>query len=269
MSLQQFRFIQVPFFLILSITVFHSIASAQEKPSQVFSGRVINAESKTPVSYAMISIRHSIHSTYSDSMGNFSILVSKGDTLQISRLGYYPAEIPITDILLLSRKIHTIELTIRPYELKSVTISSLGTYQQFKYNVIHAELPENEMVINPAITNSFNKKVIVIEPQARIPLGSPVTAIYMLLSKEGKTLRKLEKEEEKDKEIASYKHKFSAEIISNLTGLKDLEVEKFIKYCNFDMGYIKEAHELDIAEKIMECYKRYKAEVELNAPATP
>jgi hypothetical protein len=135
--------------------------------------------------------------------------------------------------------------------------------------VIHSELPKNELHINPAITNSFNKKEIVIAPQARIPLGSPVTAIYMLLSKEGKTLRKLEKEEEKDREIASYKHKFSPEIVSNLTGLKDLEVEKFIKYCNFDMVFIKGAHEIEIAEKILECYKRYKAETELKDPANP
>ncbi|NJO69930.1 MAG: hypothetical protein HC830_12215 [Bacteroidetes bacterium] len=82
----------------------------------------------------------------------------------------------------------------------------------------------------------------------------------MLLSKEGKSLRKLAREEEKDKIVASYKHKFSPEIVSGLTGLKDLELEKFIKFCNIPESFIVASAEIDIAERILECFKNYNPE---------
>ncbi|HEX3008078.1 MAG TPA: hypothetical protein VHO90_10730 [Bacteroidales bacterium] len=112
------------------------------------------------------------------------------------------------------------------------------------------------------LCTTFPKKVIVLAPQARIPLGSPVTALYNLASKEGKSMRKLAKEQEKDRDVESYKDKYSPDVVSRLTGLKDLELEKFMKYCSISVNLIKESTEYDIAALILEYYRKYKIEQE-------
>lgn len=262
MNLLQNRNIQV-LYLMLSTACFCTGVNAQQSP-ELMMGKVISSINKTPVTYAMIINVSSKANAYTDSLGYYSIPVKLGDTLLISRIGFHQKEIRIFETS--SIKIfNTIELEERAYELNTVNINSFGTYEQFKYKVLNTEVPE-ENRINPSITKAFSNKVVVLEPQARIPLGSPVTAAYMLLSKEGKTLRKLEKEEAKDREVDSYKHKYSPEKVSELTGLKDLELEKFMKYCNLDINFIKNAIELDIAEKVLDCYKRYQAEQKAPVP---
>jgi hypothetical protein len=251
---RNYQFLQV----ILVAAIFTEIP-AQENKTQLFMGRVVSNNDKSPVSYALVVNSASKNSTFSDTLGYFSLPVREGDTLVISRIGYYPEEIRISRELLRLRTIHLIGMNQRSYDLNAVAIKSLGTYEQFRYNVIHAQ-PEEALKINPQVTRALSNKVVVLEPQARIPLGSPVTALYNLLSKEGKSLRKLEKEEARQREADSYKEKYSPEVVSRLTGLRELELEKFMKYCPLQVSYIQNANEYEIAAKILECYGRYKSE---------
>lgn len=259
MNLLTNRKIQVLYFFVLT-TAFFCTVDAQQKKSHFLIGKIVNSSNKAPVTYVMIINKTRVLSPSSDSLGNFSVIVTPGDTLILSRIGYYQKEIIITDALLTLENYHIIELIERTYELHAVNIEGLGSYESFKYKVINSELPKDENQINPQLKKAFEQKVIILEPQSRIPLGSPVTAIYMLLSKEGKSLRKLEKAEQKESEINLYIHKYSPEIVSKLTGLKELELEKFMKYCNLSNEFLKNALELDISEKVLDCFKNYKSE---------
>lgn len=262
MNLLLNRNFQLLYIVILSTAVLCNDIKAQQKKSNLIMGKIVSSENKSPVTYAMIINTTSKQNVYSDSLGYFSIPVSINDTLMFTRIGFFTKEMQISESLINLKKVHLIELNERSYELNAVSINNLGTYQDFKYKVIHSELPKDENQINPAITKALNEKVVVLQPQANISLGSPVTALYNLLSKEGKSLRKLEKEKEKDRIVASYKDKYSPEIISELTGLKEIELEKFMKYCNPDVNFLKSAIEYEIAAKIMECLKNYKSEQE-------
>lgn len=250
--------IPIPHLFVLGALFMFLDAESQEKEPLNIMGRIISGNSRKPVAYGLI-VNQSLNvSVMSDSSGYFSIRARLGDSLEISRVGYYSKEV------LTSPKFQVVELSEKQYELKAVSVSGLGTYEEFKYNVIHSPLPKT-LEINPEIVKSFPQKVVVLQPQMSIPLGSPVTAVYMMLSKEGKSLRKLAELEKTEKVVASYKYKYSPEIVSNLTGLKDFELEKFIKYCNISESFILASNEYEIAEKILGCFKKYK---EINvAPA--
>jgi len=226
-------------------------AEAQDREHQNIMGRIVGVATRKPVSYGMVVNKSLRLSAMSDSSGYFSIKADIGDTLVFSRVGYYLKEV------VSSPGFKIIELTEREYELKSVAINGFGTYDDFKYNVIHTQLSDT-FEINPQIIRSFPKKVVSLQPQMSIPLGSPVTAMYMILSKEGKSLKKLSKLKENEKVVVSYKDKFSPEIVSKLTGLKERELEKFIKYCNLGTDFILASNEYEIAEKVLDCYKQYK-----------
>lgn len=258
MNLLFSRSFQVLYLLILSTAFFCSNIKAQQNKSQFFMGKIVSLSYSTPVTFAMVTNISTNKTAVSDSLGYFSILVSKGDSLTFSRIGFFEKEIKITDSILKMNKVHLIELQDRSYELNAVNFS-LGTYDEFRHNVVHSELP-SETPINPSLANKPGQKEIVLQSQARIRIGSPVTSVYNLMSKEGKSLRKLEKEEEKEREIASYKDKYSPEIVSNITGLKELELEKFMKYCNLNPTFLKNAIEYEIVERILDCFKAYKAE---------
>lgn len=243
-----------------------SLAEAQQAPSSsLFLGRLENSGDKTPVTYAAVFNKTSNHTVFSDSLGYFSIDVKTGDTLFISRIGFYYKEFIITEALLKQKKVHFFELNPRAYDLKAVTINNdWGTYEEFKYKIIHTPAPKSKNQINPHVFSGLNDEPVIIKEQASIPLGSPVTALYMLLSKEGKTLRKLEKLKEEEQKTLSYSDKYNSAIVSRLTGLKEWELEKFMKYCNPDINFIMNSTEVDITAKILECLKNYNAEKDAN-----
>lgn len=251
--------LQIRHLFVLGALFLFFDAESQEREPQNTMGRLVGGNPKKPVAYGMVMNKSLNLSAMTDSSGYFSIRAKMGDTLVFSRIGFYPKE------MLSFPGFHVVELTERQYELNAVTINGLGTYEEFKYNVIHAQLPKT-LEINPEIMKSFPKKVVVLQPQMSIPLGSPVTALYMMLSKEGKSLRKLAELQKNEKVVASYSYKYSPAIVSRLTGLKELELEKFIKYCNFDENFILASNEYEIAQKILDCYKKYKLEGTINPP---
>ena len=254
--------------LLLTITLANSslkIAEAQQTDVVLFSGKLENAEEKAPVSYAAIFNKTTKNTVFSDSLGYFSINAKSGDTLYISRIGFSYKELILTEALIKQRKVHFIEMNPRSYDLQAVTINNdWGTYDEFKYKIIHTPAPKPKNVINPYVFQGLNDAPVIIKEQASIPLGSPVTALYMLFSKEGKSLRKLEKLKEEEQKTLSYGDKYNSLIVSKITGFKDLELEKFMKFCNPDINFIMNATEVDITTKVLECLKNYNANNQSN-----
>jgi hypothetical protein len=244
------------------IILFFFDAQVQAQKASVIIGRVISASTKQPVSYTFILNRSRKTSLSCDTSGYFRISASREDTLIVSRIGFYQKMVVVSDSILRLHKILTIGLFEKAYDLKTVNIIGLGTYQQFKRQIVTMKLPVDSFQINPAITKAFKQKVVILQPQMAIPIMSPVTLLYNAFSKEGKSLRKLAKENEKDHQVQSYKGKYSPEIVSQLTGLKELELEKFMKYCNLDINFISSSNEYDIAERVLILYKQYCEEKE-------
>lgn len=240
-------------FLILEI------GTAQPPPG-VVSGRLIDSKSKLPVAVARVFNVNHKNQTLSDTTGCFSLNASAGDTLHISCFGYFFNTFVVTDSVIRLRKRITIPMLERMFELEAVNIIDLGTYEQFKQKVLNTILPEEKVKINPYAFKGLDHITIPPDAQAHISLGSPVTALYMWLSKEGKSIRKLEAFKEKEAFAKSISDKYSAPIVSGLTGYKDAELEQFMVYCKFDDRFLQTATEYEIAQAILERQKRFEEE---------
>ena len=83
------------FFLLLIFTSAISLNSnAQDKKLVQFSGIVIHADSLEPLPFVnIINVSRNYRGTYTDMRGFFSLVVSVGDTVQISCLGYKKQDI--------------------------------------------------------------------------------------------------------------------------------------------------------------------------------
>ena len=59
----------------------------------IVKGKIVDSKSKGAIEYVCIGIKGKAGGTFSDSVGNFSLVVSNGDVLQISFIGYYKSKI--------------------------------------------------------------------------------------------------------------------------------------------------------------------------------
>jgi hypothetical protein len=245
-------------FLGILILNFNQNADCQvnNKKLLVVRARLVESRERKPILFAQVINKNMKWGVVSDTAGIFSISANLYDTLYISAIGYYPALIEATDSL--KRQIHipVIPLVEQVYELDQVNIYSLGTYQQFKYKVLHNKVPDNHMQQLAELIQKDIAKMPKhpLQEQASIPLGSPITAIYMLLSKEGKGLRKFEKANENRKVLVYAYSKFNRDIVSQATGLKGQMLDKFLEFCHPDYDFIIYASEYEIHKQILEDY---------------
>ena len=87
---------------------------------------------------------------------------------------------------------------------------------------------------------------------------SPITAIYNLVSKEGKSLRKLKKIQEEEEFLKQVEYKYNNDILERTTGLKGIELYEFISFCNFNHKFLLKASEYEIIEKVLEKLSEYR-----------
>ena len=215
-----------------------------------FFARVSGLADHMPVQFSHIINRTTGHGTISDTLGFFSILVHPSDLISISAIGYYYLSFQVTDSLLETEHIPNIEMTPRSYPIAQVNIYPFGSYDQFKYRMINLRLPEPEHKINPIFMKELEHAADTLDIVEPLSLGSPITALYDLLSKEGKSKRKLAeilKQEELERILYP---KYNRELVGRISGLEGNELNDFMIFCNFDPEFLLKANDYQIAEAI-------------------
>lgn len=137
------------FFLPILLLVFsYSSSIAQEKKLVQFSGIVIHADSLEPLPFVnVINISRNYKGTYTDMRGFFSLVVSVGDTIQISSLGYKKQELVIPTDLVNNSLSAIFKLKIDAIDLPMVYIFPYATIEQFKQAFIKLRLPDDDLMI--------------------------------------------------------------------------------------------------------------------------
>jgi hypothetical protein len=250
-------------FFLLYLAVFFNPGevSAQEIAGNTvchFLARVTGRTDHEPVQFAHIINITTGHGNISDTLGFFTILVQSSDLISISAIGYYNYTFQITDSLLTSGRIPNIELISRSYPIDQVSVNPLGSYEQFKSRVLALELPEPKTKINPLFLKDLRAAADTLDVIGPPSLGSPVTAIYNLVSKEGKSKRKLAeimKQEELERILYP---KYNRELVAHISGLEGIELNEFMRFCNFDPVFLLEANDYQIAETILLRLKEWK-----------
>ena len=248
--------------LILVIFVSSNLLAQTPKSDLVtIRAQLIGKFHRTPIPFARVINKTQLWGVLSDTSGIFTISARKNDTIYISSIGFLPIEMFVKDSLLKQVRIPAILMTEKVYEMAEIDIQSLGTYQQFKYKILHLTIPQSN--IKDAIASIQRELKMIpkhqLQSEASIPLGSPITALYNLFSKEGKSLRKLAEAKERDKTFKITNPKFNRQVVQSITGLKGDLLDQFMMYCRPDDLFLIGATDYDIHQRILSDYERFMA----------
>ena len=248
--------------IIASIFLFNKSYSQNifSLPIQV-RAKLVNVETGNPVVFANIYDLNRKGGVISDTLGNFELMAHLEDTLYISCLGYNSKLLVVSDTLSIQIRIPIVGMTEKIYELGSVNIRLFGSYEEFKYKVLHAKLPENKTKkVNEQILKEIKEMPrYPLQENASVSLGSPITGLYMMFSKEGKFLRNNAKAKEEIRIQNIIQPKYNRQVIERATGLKGDMLDKFILFCQPDRDFLIKASEYEIYQMIEAYYERFKA----------
>ncbi|KPK87654.1 MAG: hypothetical protein AMS27_01995 [Bacteroides sp. SM23_62_1] len=224
----------------------------------VISGRLIDALSRDGIQFAHIINQTRSHAMISDTLGFFRILAGSYDFLLITAIGYYNLPVILNDSLVRLKELMVLKLIPRIYPISEVKVGQLGTYEQFKYRFLNTDLPEPEHQMHPSIIPDIEKGIDTLNIIGPLSVMSPISAIYYLLSKEGKSLRKLEEIKEEEQFMKQVEHKYNLEMLTRITGMQGEELYEFTTFCNFSREFLLDASEYEIIEAIFDKLKEYK-----------
>ena len=201
----------------------------------------MEGDSSSAMPFVYIINKTTGNGTMSDNSGAFYLKTNPTDTLLVSFVGYVKLKIPVSrlkpnangDVKVVMRQII--------YNLNAVTVSA--------FKIKPYEREKMEKVIRDSRMRPINA------------LESPITAVYMQFSKEGKEKRKLAAIFEQILIDEQVNQKLNPEILRNLTGDDTIDFDKFRKYCFSLTDYYILSHDgYDLYYKVMECYYRWKDE---------
>lgn len=155
----------------------------------------------------------------------------------------------------------------RQYEIAEAKIVTYGSYEQFKKEFLKTQpkefrikgLPEPKVREIPLLldTNYIkNPEFLILHP---------LSYLYYNFSKEEKSKRKVLYLQKEQREQIVIDKKFSRELISGITGIKDHEeITAFMAYCNFSHKFLYEATEYEIAEAIDNKFRIYRKQIKMD-----
>lgn len=247
------------YFILYFLLVTFSL-SAQDKESSRedeihLSGELVNKEDGEIIPYVHIINKNTDQGTTSDLNGKFNITLSRQDTLIFSAVGYNQYTLTFTEKSNpTDHYFIRIQLDPATYELSPVNIFAFKEEAAFKQDILDLKIPleAKPNVVIPGAYVGPGKDV-----NARFALGSPVSAIQNLFSKEAKELRKYREVVKDYPKVKTINEKYNMEIVKEITGLKDEKLNEFMLFCKMPDEFILQANEYEIILAVNDCYKEF------------
>ncbi|NOU16523.1 MAG: hypothetical protein HOO91_03060 [Bacteroidales bacterium] len=240
--------------LALILVSLNSIAEKRDSV-KVVNFRVINASSGVSVELAHVINKTRREVAIADKLGYFKIPILTGDTLSITSLGYFSQIILDWGQFGCDSTFYTIEMKPRSYQLKEVKVSWFSNYDKFLKGVSELQIPlTKEEVALGKITEYFDRAIRKLN---LIDLPSAASGAAFGKDWLAKQNEKLDEKLEKERKRRAIERKYSAGIVSALTGLTGNEVHWFMEYCAFTEEYLLKASDYDIRTDVLNKYKIY------------
>jgi hypothetical protein len=241
----------VLFFILATLTAF----AEPQDTVKVINFRVVDAISGKPVELAHIINSTHGYASIADKLGYFKIPLFDGDTMSISSMGYYNQFLYCWGQYSYDSTFYIIHLRPRSYPLNEVKVTWFSNYDKFLKGVSDLRIPltkEEESTIR--ITEYFRRAISRLDLKNLPSSGSGMLFGSDWLAKQSDDLvKRLEKERKR----RAVERKYSAGIVSALTGLTGNEVHWFIDYCALTDEYILKTSDYDIRTKILDKFKIY------------
>lgn len=221
------------------------------------SGEIISKEDGETVPYVHIINVNTNEGTTSDLSGKFNIQIHKTDSLIFSAVGFERYSLTLVDNDIDSDAYYIrILLDRSSYELSPVNIYAFKDEAGFKQDILNLKLPDaaHSKIVIPG---SHTGPVTPRDLNGGFSLGSPISSIANVFSKEAKELRKYERVLKDAPRQKTLHEKYNVEIVEEITGLKDEELNQFMLFCKIPEDYILKANDYEIILAVNECYKEF------------
>ncbi|MEM7107897.1 MAG: carboxypeptidase-like regulatory domain-containing protein [Bacteroidota bacterium] len=232
------------------------ISYAQESRIELI-GQILNAETKEPVPFVHVINANQELGTTSNTEGRFWMKMKKTDTLKLSAIGFNSFLFTLKEDITTTKLYVTLELNSSTLELEPVKVFAYRNEQALKQAIINTKVPleeDSQRIELPGFYYGPPKK----PKDLRFgPNGITVTGPFALLqrkfgreAKESKKLLKLNKQNNYQKQIQS---KYNKQVVMELTGLKEDQVEDFMEFCALKDSFLGSASEYEIAVAVNGC----------------
>ncbi|MDN5212127.1 carboxypeptidase-like regulatory domain-containing protein [Fulvivirgaceae bacterium BMA12] len=231
----------------------HQLLAQQSYEEFMLSGKVVDKENPEALPGVHILNANKRQGTVSDIDGNFYIKASENDTLIFSYVGYNQHFLILGDSIKDELKNPLIiHLSKSLVELETVKVFAYKNERDFKNAILELELPE-ETPVKTQIPGYYYGPQKPVKPG----VGSPISFLANKFGKKAKRERQFNEAKKRD-EYKRYLHsKYNKEIVSNITGLKDEELDDFMQHCTLSDKFIDDANEYEIIVAINKCYKDF------------
>jgi hypothetical protein len=238
-------FVVLPLLIIFSQRLAGQVDSSRNK---VFSGKIIDDS----LGYTLPSVHLWNESTrmggISNDSGEFSIKVRSQDTVVFSAIGYY-SYVTVVSSSLNQRVV--VRLKPKRYKIGEVVLRRFRSYESFKYQVIHLELPESKISELKEYINETST-VAAVEADRERAIKDLLEFGYSITSSVGIDREKVFREKIstlKKRELV-INAKFNRLLVRDITQLDSDELTEFIALCNFSEEYLYETDLYTIIEAL-------------------
>ncbi len=222
-------------------------------------GKLIDNETGKGIPFVHVLNESLQISVISDTSGRFVIRGKTGDTLVFSILGYLGKYIVLNEKD--TGKDLVTKLVPRTYDIAEVKVFGYTTYSQFKQGFRDLQLPETQ---TDRLRESLNRIALEIGKEARYQLamekatqGGNLISVPILSPEEIQRL-KLKQIIKEEKIQAEIDKKFNRQIVAEVTGLKDKDLDDFMLFCKLDRQFLLDANQYDILVKVLERLAAFK-----------
>ena len=242
------------------------------------SGKVIDADSLTPIASVFIYVQEQEVGAISNENGFFSIRIAPTDTLIFSAVNYLSKFYVLPDSLRRGRPYIEIPMILRTIELDEVVVKghlNPAAVRRYLDNVknkrrsenppdIYRNKPHSEPITTPAGRKHTVSLGTSTKPEGGAALEGALTGLANLFNKRAQQQKRiaalLEARQNREAQQA-YKDfidsKFNQKIVAEATGLSGDRLDEFLRYCNLSDEFIYYASEYELIEAIFARYYRF------------
>jgi hypothetical protein len=242
------------------------------------SGKVVDADSLSPVSSVFIYVPDTEKGAITNENGFFSITIQPTDTLIFSAVNYLPKVYVLPDSLRSGRPFIEIALTLRTIELDEVVVQghlNPAAVRRYLDNVnkkrrqenppnIYRDKPQSEPKTRPAGREHTVSLGTSTKPEGGAALEGALTGLANLFNKRAQQQKRIAALLEARKNLEAQRayrefinSKFNEDVVSEATGLEGQELNEFLDYCNLSDEFIYYASEYELLEAIFSRYYRF------------
>ena len=190
--------------------------------------------------------------------GEFRILAANGDSIKISFIGYESRSVKVDENWIQSDPPFFILKPVTTY-LDEVTISKFPEYQQFKEDILSADINDTSFQLY-----GVSKVVISEEDRLNASLKSrgPISLLHNKFSKRAKEQKKFRSVIQNQGNAEKANKKFTRSWVSESTQLQGDKLTSFIAYCDFSEAYLSATPVYIIHEDMMVLLPQFLEEYE-------